>query len=120
VPAAGDVAGSPSCRGVSLSRSRRNCWLFIVVRTAGLGGLGGARVEKFRRAEGLLDSRAAAALRGPTHATIMSPIPNPHSPQTRYVTPGTAHTSSIMHLPIQTPDCPPHVLALLVTAGECS
>jgi hypothetical protein len=30
VPAAGDCAPSPSWRGVSLSSSRRNCWLFMV------------------------------------------------------------------------------------------
>ena len=100
VPAAGDVAGSPSCRGVSLSRSRRNCWLFIVVRTAGLGGLGGARVEKFRRAEGLLDSRAACSIAGthPRHHHVpspQSPIPTPHKRATSPQEPRTPVQSCI-------------------------
>jgi hypothetical protein len=60
VPRAGDVGLSPSWLGVSLSSSRRNCWLFIVLATEGQAGArGGASVEKFRQAPDAPDSRAA-------------------------------------------------------------
>jgi hypothetical protein len=36
VPAAGAFPLSPSCRGVSLSSSRLNCELFMVLRMGGL------------------------------------------------------------------------------------
>jgi hypothetical protein len=54
-PAAGGLGLSPSGRGVSLSSSRRNCWLFMAVEredaVVGAGVMRYAVSEKFHQAK---------------------------------------------------------------------